>query len=87
MLFLLKTFIIRELLTIFANSFTSGMQKSKPLSPFSVKVRINVSYDMFTFSATSKVFLTEFSHFYVTFEFNSKLCVKEGCYGVLNPTY
>ena len=38
---------------------------------------------MFTFSATSKVFLTEFSNFYEIFEFNITFSVKEGCYGML----
>ena len=38
-----KVFMIRELLTIFANNFTSGVRKLKPFSPLGVKVRINVS--------------------------------------------
>ena len=81
-----KVFIIRELLTILANNFTSGVRKLKPFSPLGVKVRINVSQNLFTLSAT-QVFLTEFSNFYETVEFNSKFFVKEDCYGVLNSTY
>ena len=79
-------FIIRELLTIFANNFTTGVGKLKPFSPFSVKVHVNVSCNMFTFSATLKVFLTKFSNFYIL-EFISKSCVKEGCYGMFNSSY
>ena len=82
-----KVFIIRELLTILANDFTSGVRKLKPFSPLGVKVRINVSYNLFTLSATQKGFLTEFSNFYEIVEFNSKFFVKEGCYGALNSTY
>ena len=55
------------MLTIFANNLISGVQKSKPFSPFSFKVRINVLYSMFTFSATSEVFLDKFSNFHEMF--------------------